>query len=81
MSPIDKIEIELTVRIGEAELPLKRLLGMSRGAFIPLGGDERKSLDILANGRKIALGTVILKGDRVAVRLNNPTEEQDQAAA
>lgn len=69
MAPTNKIEIELTVLIGEAELPLKRLLRMGRGAFIPLGGDERKSLEILANGRKIADGRAVLDGDRVAVRL------------
>lgn len=69
MAPVNKIEIELTVLIGEAELPLKRLLRMGRGAFISLGGDERKSLEILANGRKIADGRVVLNGDRIAVRL------------
>lgn len=69
MAPVNKIEIELTVLIGEAELPLKRLLRMGRGALIPLGGDERKSLEILANGRKIANGRVVLNGDKVAIRL------------
>ena len=71
MAPINKIEIELTVLVGEAELPLKRLLRMGRGAFIPLGGDERKLLEIRANGRKIADGQVVLQRDRVAVRLDD----------
>ncbi len=69
MSAIDSVEIELTVRIGEAALPLGRLLRMGRGAVIPLGRDERKPVDILANGRKIADGRVVLNGERVAVSL------------
>lgn len=75
MAALDKIEIELTVLIGEAELPLSRLLRMGRGAFIPLGGDERKPLEILANGQKIAEGRVVLQGDEVRVQL------QDRAPA
>ncbi len=75
MSSVDEIEIELTVQIGEAELPLKRLLRMGRGAFIPLGGDERKRLDVLANGRKIARGHVVLNGDEVTVQIDGRTSE------
>ena len=70
MASIDNIEIELTVLIGEARLPLKRLLRMGRGAFIPLGGDERKPLEIRANGRKIADGRVVLRGDDVAIQVD-----------
>ncbi len=75
MASTDKISIELTVLIGEAELPLKRLLRMGRGAFIPLGGDERKPLEILANGRKIAEGRVFLKGESVAVRVSGAARQ------
>ncbi len=72
MTPIDEIEIELTVLVGETALPLNRLLRMGRGGFIPLGRDERKPLSILANGRKIAEGRVILNGEKVAVRVSEP---------
>ena len=69
MGLVDKIEIELTVQIGEAEMPLKHVLNTGRGAVISLGGDERQSLNILANGRKIAEGKVVLMGDQVRVRV------------
>lgn len=74
MASTDKISIELTVLIGEAELPLKRLLRMGRGAFIPLGGDERKPVEILANGRKVAEGRVVLRGEGVAVRIDGAAD-------
>jgi len=70
MAQIDRVMIELTVLIGEAELPLQRLLRMGRGAVIPLGGDEGKPLEILANGRRIAYGRVVLDGDNVQVELS-----------
>lgn len=76
MPAIDKIEIELTICIGRAKMPLNHFLALGRGAFIPLGGDERKPLDVLANGRKIAEGKVELNGDIVRIRLdkrNNDT--------
>ena len=69
MPQINDVTVELTIRIGEAELPLQRLLSMDRGAFIPLGGDENKPLDILANGRPIATGCVVLDGDKVKVAI------------
>lgn len=69
MAPVDKIEVELTVLVGEAELTLRQLLRKGRGAVISLSRNERKPLEILANGRKIAEGRVILRGDEVAVEL------------
>jgi flagellar motor switch protein FliN/FliY len=71
MAPVDKIEVELTVLVGEAELTLRQLLRKGRGAVISLGRNERKPLEILANGRKIAEGRVILRGDEVAVELTD----------
>ena len=67
MAPIDNVKIELSVVIGECEMPLKRLLQMSRGAFIPLGGDARKELEVRANAHKIGAGRVVLDGDAVTV--------------
>ena len=71
MSAVDSIEIELTIQIGEAVLPLGRLLKMPRGAVIPLGRDERKPLEILANGRKIACGRVVLDGENITVAIES----------
>ena len=64
---LDGLEIELTVQVGEALLPFGRLVSLQRGAVIPLGRDEHKPIDILANGRKIADGRVVLNGENIAV--------------
>ena len=69
MAGIDNIEVEVTILVGEAEMTLRQLMRKGRGAIIPLGGDDRKSLEILANGRKIAEGKAILRSDEVAVEV------------
>ncbi|MFQ5562402.1 MAG: FliM/FliN family flagellar motor switch protein [Parvularculaceae bacterium] len=80
MAPLDKIEVELTVLVGEAEMPLQRLLRLSRGAVIKLGGDERRPLTILANGRPIAEGRVSLRGEKVAVEITGDDGENRNEA-
>ena len=77
MAPLDKIEVELTVLIGEAQLPLRQLLNKGRGAIIPLQRGDSEPVAVLANGRKISEGRVILQGEEVAVEL---TGEKQRAA-
>ncbi|MEM8771017.1 MAG: FliM/FliN family flagellar motor switch protein [Pseudomonadota bacterium] len=74
MAITETIEIELTMRIGEAALPIGRLLRMPRGGVIPLGRDERKPIDILANGQRVAGGRVVLNGENVAVVVTGDTD-------
>ena len=69
MAPVDKIEIELTMLIGQATLPLCQFLRKGRGAVIPLGRGDSEPLEILANGRKIAEGRVVLRGEEIGVEL------------
>ena len=70
MANVNDIEIELTVQIGEAVLPLKRLLSIGRGGVISLGGDDEQPVKILANGRPIRTGQVILRGEQIAVAVD-----------
>ncbi len=69
MSAVEQIDIELTVVVGSAELPLSAALALERGAVVPLGRDAEKPVSILANGRKIADGRVRLLSDKVAVEV------------
>jgi flagellar motor switch protein FliN/FliY len=69
MAPVDKIEVDLTIVVGSAEMPLSRLLRLTRGAVIRLGGDASEPLAILANGKPIAEGRVRLNGEKVAIEV------------
>lgn len=70
MAAVEQVDIELTVVVGSAELPLAAALALGRGAVIPLGRDASKPVCVLANGRKIADGKVKLIGDRVTVEIS-----------
>lgn len=69
MAAVERIDIELTVVVGAADLPLAAAMALGRGAIVPLGRDASKPVSILANGRKIADGKVKLVGDRIAVEV------------
>ncbi|MEL7240548.1 MAG: FliM/FliN family flagellar motor switch protein [Planctomycetota bacterium] len=69
MASIDSLDVELTVVVGSAEMPLHRLLSLGRGAVVPLGGDATRPLKILANGLSVAEGAVALDGERVNVHI------------
>jgi flagellar motor switch protein FliN/FliY len=72
MPSIDKIEVELTVLVGGAEMALQRLLSLTRGAVIPLDADPGAPLAILANGAPFAEGRVQLNGEKVGIVLGAP---------
>jgi flagellar motor switch protein FliN/FliY len=67
-----RIEVEVAVVVGSAELPLQRLLNLSRGAVIALGRDAEEPLKVLANGVYIADARVALDGERVNAALTSP---------
>jgi flagellar motor switch protein FliN/FliY len=69
MAAVEQIDVELTIVVGAAEMPLAAAMALGRGAVIALGRDADKPISILANGRKIADGKVKLLGDRIAVEV------------
>lgn len=69
MAKIDEIGIEMTILIGQAEMPLADVLKLGRGAVIPLGRNASEPLDILANNHRIATGNVRLDGENVTVEV------------
>lgn len=61
------VNVEITVLLGRARLPMQQLLRMGRGALIQLDQGETDPLWILANGYPIARGEITVVGDRVSV--------------
>ncbi len=48
-------------------MPIHQLLKMGRGAVIELDAGEDDEVEILANDIPIARGTVVVRGERIAV--------------
>jgi flagellar motor switch protein FliN/FliY len=71
------VEVEITVLLGRALMPMQQLLRMGRGAVIQLDTHEDDQVWILANNHPIARGELVIEGDRISVNITNAAPVQD----
>jgi flagellar motor switch protein FliN/FliY len=78
---IDKVNLELSVVLGAATMPIHQLLRMGRGAVIELGANEDSAVTLLANDHPIARGTVFVNGERIGVEITEmlPRDQKGRA--
>jgi flagellar motor switch protein FliN/FliY len=69
MSTLDTIEVDITVELGSAMMPIHHLLRMGRGAVIELDATENDPLRIYANNTLIANGEVRVEDGRLSVQV------------
>ncbi|MCB1477178.1 MAG: FliM/FliN family flagellar motor switch protein [Rhodobiaceae bacterium] len=69
MNSIDRVSVELSVVLGTATMPVHQLLRMGRGAVIELDRSENDMLPVYANERAIAVGQVVVEGDRISLSI------------
>jgi flagellar motor switch protein FliN len=76
MSAIDGIEIELSIALGSTSLPVRQILGMSRGAMISLDcGQDDPSL-VYVNGRLVAKGQVLVDEYRMSLEITEVVKKE-----
>lgn len=63
------LEVEFSVVLGRAQLPLHLLLRMGRGALIALDPTPEDRVEILANGLPVAYGRVLVEMGAVRVEV------------
>ena len=68
-TPFDHINIEISVQLGSALVPIHQLLRMGRGAVIELDARESEEVEVFANNVPVALGNVVLRGDRIGIEI------------
>lgn len=66
---LDLVPVELTVVLGQARMPIYKLLRMGRGAIIELNATETDEVEILANNHPFAKGNVVVAGSRISVEI------------
>ncbi|GBD48976.1 FliM/FliN family flagellar motor switch protein [Methylopila sp. Yamaguchi] len=71
MPRIDEVNLELTIVLGAARMPIHQLLRMGRGAVIELTTEDDDAVTILANDHPIARGSVFVNGDRIGVEITS----------
>ena len=69
MNTLDQIEVDITVELGSAIMPIHHLLRMGRGAIIELNATEHDPLNIYANNTLIAHGEVKVDDGRLSVEV------------
>ena len=78
MSAVESVDLEISVVIGTAVMPIHQLLKMGRGAVIELDARVDDYAWIYANKRLIARGEIVINGENVSVQIIEtvgPTEE------
>lgn len=71
---VNNVNVELSVVLGRAQMPIHQLLKMGRGAVIELDASVDDPALVLANDRLIAEGEVMIVDDHVAVTITNKVD-------
>jgi len=69
MSTFDQIEVEITVELGAATMPVHHLLRMGRGAIIELDKTEHDPLSIYANNTLVGRGEIKVEDGQLSVEV------------
>lgn len=64
---LSDVEVEISVVLGRAQMPIHQLLKMGRGAVIELDADVDDPAWILANDKVIARGEIVVTGEHVGI--------------
>ena len=80
MSLLKDVEMEVSVQLGQIEMPLGKVLQLSKGSIIELDKLAGEPVDILVNGSKIAHGEVIVIDEHFGVRISNLITTRERIA-
>lgn len=64
-----RVSVPVTVRLGQARLSLQEVLGLTRGAIVPLDAVEGEPVDVLVSGTLVARGEVVVVREHFGVRI------------
>ncbi len=76
-SQLGAVEVEITVLLGRALMPMQQLLRMGRGAVIQLDTQENDEVWVLANNHPSARGQLVIEGDRISINITRAAPVAD----
>ena len=80
MGQVDQVQVEISVVLGRAALPMQQLLRMGRGAVIPLDAGENDEVWILANNHPVARGAIHISDEKIAISVTRAADVYDYMA-
>ena len=65
------VKLQLTVELGRTELPIKKVLELTKGSIVTLNKAAGEPVELFANGKLIAYGEVVVIEDNFGLRITN----------
>ena len=75
------IKLQLTVELGRTELPIKKVLELTKGSIVTLNKAAGEPVELYANGKLIAYGEVVVIEDNFGLRITHITEPAQRLTA
>ncbi len=69
LAVLRNVELELSVELGRARMPVRSLLALTSGDVIELDRHANAPVDVLVNGTLVAKGEVVVVDDEFGVRI------------
>jgi flagellar motor switch protein FliN/FliY len=74
------VPLQLSVELGRTEKTLREILDLSPGALIELNRSAGEPLNVLANGKLVAVGEVIVLDENYGIRIKGILNEEERLA-
>jgi flagellar motor switch protein FliN/FliY len=73
--------VSLSVVFGRTSLPLEKIVKLTEGSVLELGGSLRQPVEIVVNNRVIASGEVVVVEGNYGVRIHTVVSRQERLDA
>ena len=68
------VKLQLTFELGRTELPIKKVLELTKGSIVTLNKAAGEPVELYANGKLIAYGEVVVIEDNFGLRITHITD-------
>ncbi len=68
------VKLQLSVELGKTELPIKKVLELTKGSIVTLSKAAGEPVELYANGKLIAYGEVVVIEDNFGLRITHITD-------
>lgn len=72
------VKLQLTVELGRCELPIKKVLELTRGSIVELDKVAGEPVALYANGKHVANGEVVVIDDNFGLRITNISDPEER---
>jgi flagellar motor switch protein FliN len=70
MSVLESISVDMTIVLGSAQVPIRQILKMGRGAMIPLDCSQDDPTLVYVNDELIAKGRILVDYDQMSIEIS-----------